>query len=155
FDYQYQISNLDLAVLRDVGYELNTYVADDFTGARTSVILWTNSATGAVQTWLMTNGQVTSATAIGSVSSAWQNLGIGDFNGDGKADMLWRNTVTGEVGMWEMNGTSIALATDIAAGIPNDWSIGGVGDFSGDGNADMLWRNTVSGEVGMWEMNGT
>src|SRR5262249_42987084 len=87
FDYQYQISNLDLAVLRDVGYELNTYVADDFTGARTSDILWTNSATGAVQTWLMTNGQVTSATAIGSVSSAWQNLGIGDFNGDGKADM--------------------------------------------------------------------
>ena len=50
----------------------------------------------AVETWLMTSGQVR-GTGVGTASTAWQVLGTGDFDGDDTSDVLWRNTNTGEV----------------------------------------------------------
>ena len=79
----------------------------DFNGDGTADVLWRNSNTGEVDTWLMNDGQIIGGSAIGSVSSAWQFAGTGDFNGDGTSDVLWHNTTTGEVDTWLMSNGHI------------------------------------------------
>src|SRR5262249_57911355 len=64
----------------------------DFTDSGISGALWRNTATGEVDTWLMTNGHVTGGSPIGGVSSAWQALGSREFNGDRTGGLPSRNT---------------------------------------------------------------
>jgi hypothetical protein len=72
----------------------------DFNGDGTSDILWRNTSTGEVDTWLMNNGQMTGGAVLGTMSSAWQLAGIGDLTGNGTSDVVWRNTTTGQVQTW-------------------------------------------------------
>jgi hypothetical protein len=126
----------------------------DFNGDCKSDILWRNSVTGGVITWLMNGATFASSGSVGSPSSEWTIQGVGDFNGDGKADILWRNSTTGEVIIWLMNGTTITSSG--SPGSPSsEWTIQGVGDFNGDGKSDILWRNSSTGGVIIWLMNGT
>jgi hypothetical protein len=131
------------------GYSI---VREDFTASGTSDVLWRNTTTGEVDTWLMSNGKVSGGSGIGSVSSAWQALGTGDFNGDGTSDILWRNTVTGEVDTWLMNNGKVSGGSGIGS-VSSAWQFAGTGDFNGDFTTDVLWRNTVTGEVDTWLMN--
>ena len=115
-------------------------------------ILWRNSNTGEVDTWLITNGHVSGATAVGVASSAWQLLGVGDFNGDGTSDVLWRNTNTGEVDTWLLANGHVAGGSGVSS-VSSAWQFIGTGDYNGDGTSDVLWRNTTTGEVDTWLMN--
>jgi serralysin len=128
----------------------------DFDSSNVSDVLWRNSVTGEVDTWLLnTSGQVVGGKAIGQVSSAWQYAGMGDFNGDGSADVLWRNTTTGEVDTWIVKNGSVTGGKAIGQ-VSSAWQRAGTGDFNGDGTTDILWRNTTTGEVDTWIMtNGS
>jgi hypothetical protein len=126
----------------------------DFNGDCKSDILWRNSTSEQVYTWLMDGGSIAGQGPASNPPSVWVIQGAGDFDGDGKSDILWRNTSTGEVYLWLMNGTSIASQGSPGT-VSSDWVIQGVGDFNGDGKADILWRNSTSGLVYLWLMNGT
>ena len=121
-------------------------------------VLWQNTSSGLVYTWLVNGATILSQAAAETVSpsSDWVIKGVGDFNGDGKADILWQNSNTGEVYLWFMNGSAIASQAGVAY-LPSStgWVIKGIGDFNGDGKADILWQNSSSGEVYIWFMNGS
>ena len=130
----------------------------DFNGDCRSDILWQNTGTGLVYTWLMNGTSILSQAAAEAVpsSTGWVIQGVGDFNGDGMADILWQNSSSGEVYIWFMNGSTIQSQAAVASVAPSTgWVIKGVGDFNGDGKADILWQNTTSGEVYLWLMNGS
>jgi hypothetical protein len=44
----------------------------DLTGNGTSDVVWRNTTTGQLQTWLISNDHVTGGSVIGTVSTAWQ-----------------------------------------------------------------------------------
>ena len=128
----------------------------DFNGDCRSDILWRNSGSEEVYTWLMDGISIAGQGGLGAPSSSWVIEGAGDFNGDGKSDILWQNSSTGEVYVWLMNGTTIASQGTPGTVTPSSgWVIAGVGDFDRNGTSDILWRNTISGEVYLWLMNGT
>ena len=130
----------------------------DFNGDCKSDILWQNSGTGLVYTWLMNGSAIGSQAGAEAVSpsTGWVIQGVGDFNGDGMADVLWQNTTSGEVYIWFMNGSTIASQAEVSVVSPSSgWNIAGVGDFNDDGNADILWQNSTSGEIYIWFMNGS
>jgi hypothetical protein len=122
----------------------------DFTGGRTSDILWTSSADMGI--WIMNNGAFASWKDLNAPPAGWTIAGTGDFNGDGTADLLWRNTTTGDVGIWIMNSGAFSSFVDLGAQSAA-WTVAGTGDFNGDGTTDLLWRNTTTGDVGIWIMN--
>jgi hypothetical protein len=126
-------------------------VASDFSGKRTSAVLWRNSSTGGNAIWTVDKGAVTTTSNLQSAGSTWQAAGIGDFNGDGKADILWRDN-SGAVVAWLMDNTNVAQMGSLAS-VPTSWKVAGVADFDGDGKADVLWRAT-DGTVAVWLMDG-
>jgi hypothetical protein len=129
-------------------------VPGDFNGDCKSDVLWRNSNSQLVYTWLMNGFSVASQGPASNPPSPWVIQGAGDFDGNGMSDILWRNTSTGEVYLWLMNGSSIASQASLGV-VPTSWVIQGVGDFNGDGKSDILWRNSTSGLVYLWLMNGT
>jgi hypothetical protein len=130
----------------------NNGAQPDFNGDGISDVLWCNTSTGEVDTWLMNNGQMAGGTVVSMVSSAWQFAGAGDITGSGTSDVLWQNTSSGEVDTWLINNGDISggAAVGHAASV---WQPLGTGDFNADGVADVLWRNTSTGEVDTWLMN--
>jgi hypothetical protein len=131
---------------------------DDFNGDCRTDVLWQNTASGLVYTWLMNGMSIASQAGAETVSpsSGWVIEGVGDFNGDGKADILWQNSSSGEVYIWFMNGSTITSQASPETVAPSTgWVIKGMGDFNGDGKSDILWQNTTSGEVYIWFMNGS
>ena len=78
-------------------------------GDANSGILWRDTA-GDIALWGVQNGQVTSATGLGTVTSNFVVQGVGDFNGDGKIDILWRDTNSGALSIWFTNGTQVTSA---------------------------------------------
>jgi hypothetical protein len=124
----------------------------DFNGDSSSDVLWRNTTTGEVDTWLVNNGRMNGGTGVGSASSVWQALGTGDFNGDGIGDILWHNNNTGEIDTWLINNGHVSGGTGIGS-VSSAWQFVGIGDFNGDGTSDIVWRNTATGEVDTWLMN--
>jgi hypothetical protein len=85
----------------------NVTAHSDLNGDGKADIVWRNTTTGMVTTWLM-NGTTMSSngTLLAAGNGAWTVAGIGDLNGDGKADIVWRNASTGQVTGWLMRPTS-------------------------------------------------
>jgi ELWxxDGT repeat protein len=126
---------------------IGDFIGNAGTGA--SDVLWHNTTTGEVDTWLITNDHLSGGTAIGHVSSVWQSLGTGDFNGDGTSDILWRNTSNGQVDTWLMNNGQVSGGAVLGT-VSSAWQFVGIGDYTGSGTSDILWRNTATGEVDTW-----
>jgi serralysin len=143
------LTNVEVAQFTDHAVTLGAPTYMDLTGNGTSGVIWRNSTTGAVETWLMTNGTMSGGGGLGSASGAWTAVAVGDFNGDGTADVLWRNNNSGVVESWLLangkigGGTGVSMAASV-------WQAAGGGDFDGDGTTDVLWRNIATGEVDTW-----
>ena len=114
-------------------------------------ILWRDSA-GDIALWGVQNGQVTSSSGLGTVTSNFVVQGIGDFNGDGKIDILWRDTNSGALSIWFTDGTQVTSA-GIVSTLPSNWSVAQIGDYDGDGRSDILLLDSA-GDVAIWFMNG-
>jgi hypothetical protein len=114
-------------------------------------VLWRDPNTGAVNEWVMHNGQWQSSIGLGARGTDWQVAGVGDFNKDGTDDVLWHNTNTGQVDIWVMQNGQWSSSTGLG-GRTTDWQIAGVGDFDHSGTADVLWRNTITGHVDEWQI---
>lgn len=126
----------------------------DFDANGMSDILWRNSATGDVTTWLINGTALAGGGVPGSASSAWVIQGSGDFNGDGRSDVLWRNTTTGEVVVWFISSGTL-LGSGSPGSASSDWVVQGAWDFNGDGRSDILWRNSTTGQTYIWTLNAT
>ena len=113
----------------------------NFNHDATADILWHNTATGLVCSWLTGSGfQV-----FGTEGGGWQIIGTGDFDGDGKADVLWHDTATGLVASWTSGGGFMTFGNE-----GGGWLVLGTGDLDGDGKVDVLWHNTSTGLVAAW-----
>jgi hypothetical protein len=97
--------------------------AGDLNGDGQADLLWQNTATGAMNVWLM-NGAVRSAlrVVVPDASSApeWRARALVDVDGDGKLDMVWLNPNTGQLGVWFMNGTTTVNFSVMAPGAVSD-----------------------------------
>ncbi|MFG5117160.1 FG-GAP repeat domain-containing protein [Methylorubrum sp. POS3] len=156
FYYQtrYDISSLDIAIMRDLGYSVNDgspYVAKDFNFDGTSDLLW-RDASGHINQWLIgSGGQISAAPNIGTIGSEWVAQGIGDMNGDGTGDILYRDGA-GHINGWLLDTHGqVAVAPNIGT-IGAEWTFQGLGDFNGDGTSDILWRDSA-GHVNEWQLN--
>ncbi len=130
--------------------------APDFNADGMNDLLFTNTTTNGVMTWLMNGATITTNAQAGTIAAGWHYAAQGDFNGDGKTDLLMLNDATHDVTVWEMNGTSIA--TNQSVGTINagaGWQFANTGDFNGDGKTDLMFLNSANNGVAIWEMNGT
>ncbi|QLE76197.1 VCBS repeat-containing protein [Streptomyces rectiverticillatus] len=137
----------------------------DFNSDGKTDLLWHNTTTGEVGTWLLDgNRNVTANPPLSwrcgpDCNRDWKLAGTGDFNSDGKTDLLWHNTTTGEVGTWLLDGNRNVIANPplswrCGPDCNRDWKLSGTGDFNSDGKTDLLWHNTTTGEVGTWLLDG-
>ena len=90
---------------------IETTPTHDFTGDRTSDILWTSATDSGI--WVMQNGAFSGVEGSGHAAGGLDDRGTGDFNGDGTADILWRNTTTGHVGIWLMQNGAFSSWVDL------------------------------------------
>lgn len=151
YNYQYQISSLDLGVLRDLGYTISgTTISPssgdiaDFNSDGKADILIKNADTGQLNLWEMNGTGIIAAGGIYAPGPSWDIKGVSDLNGDGKPDILLQNTATSQINLWEMNGYNIIGAGGVyAPGL--SWHVQATADFNGDGKADILVQNTDTG----------
>jgi hypothetical protein len=129
----------------------------DYNGDGNTDVLWRDTATGDIATWIMDGGRIAGGGIFtyGVANDIQIQNGSGDFNGDGKSDVLLRNNTTGDVTVWLMNGSAIAGPPGAVPSIASNWVIQGAGDYNGDGKSDILWRDADTGDVAFWLMDGT
>ncbi len=137
-----------------IDFALVGHGGGDFTGDRTSDLLWRHTTNGDMWLWPMAGGAKAGDSYVGVVTGTnWEIRSLADFTGDGKADILWRNKTDGMIYLWEMNGATPAAERYVAVVAPA-YDIVGTGDFNGDGRADLLWRHATAGDVWVWLMDG-
>ena len=131
--------------------------SSDFDGDGKNDILVQDSATGAVEAWLLDNTTVKSTLALSdSLDAGWSLAGRGDFNGDGKPDLVWQHRIDGLVSLWYMDGVNRIGFESPSIGQPDpQWKIVGVGDFNADQHADLVWQHEGDGSLSVWLMNGS
>jgi hypothetical protein len=151
YDYRYPVSQLDLGVLKDLGYTvLDPAASSDLTGDGKSAVLWYNPTSGTVGDWQV-SGSTAQWSVIGTASGTVQVAGAGDFTGSGTSDILWQNPTNNLVGEWLMNnGQPTWQLIDQGS---TTMKIAGIGDFNGNGTSDILWLNPTNNLVGEWLMN--
>jgi hypothetical protein len=123
----------------------------DLSGDGEGDLLWSDSADGSVQGWLMNGLTATQTAGLLPGGGGYSVAQVADLDGDGKADLLIRNADGSVIG-WLMNGLSVTAATTFV-GPGSGWSVVKTADLDGDGKADLIWQHT-DGTVQAWLMNG-
>ena len=129
----------------------------DFNGDGRDDILWRNSQSGVVISWLgQSDGGFVYNDAAGMDPWAIGRLvGIGDIDADGRSDTLWHSD-NGELYLSQTfpdGAFYFHWSLGFVARVSTDWNVIGMGDFNGDGRDDILWRSD-SGIVTDWLSNG-
>ena len=156
FDHQYPVSDIDLGVLRDLGYSIvpaQFVAAGDFDSDSDPAgdLLW-QKPDGSVVAWDLNGAQLEGQASLGQVPANWHAVASADFNADHNSDVLLQDSA-GDLLMWLMNGSSVA-SQQIVSQIPSNWQVAGTADFNGDHNADILLHSNAGGLIAL-EMNGT
>lgn len=118
-----------------------------------SDVLWRNTQTGVLVTWMMNGAAIDYARELTAPDQQWQVKLIADFNADGQADLFWRHP-NGGTAVWLLNDGSTVLGNGWPGTADTSWSAKAAGDFDGDGTADVFWQRT-DGTTSMWFMAGT
>jgi hypothetical protein len=141
--------------------------AGDMDGDGDDDLVFHNSLTGSVETWLMTmigeNVAVSQRVYPGKqLDVNYLPRQIADYDGDGIDDLLWHNRSSGQVSVWLMNNSAkqkVKRTSGVAAA--NQWVLPNAAkegrsvakaDIDGDGNSDLLWRNGSNSNVQTWVM---
>ncbi|MSP03546.1 MAG: VCBS repeat-containing protein [Acetobacteraceae bacterium] len=133
----YDISDIDLAILKDLGVPISN-----------STALRTGGATASLPPLNLT----AAVTLAGRMGQEWTAFAAADFTGAGKGDIAWRDA-SGRISDWTLDGgriTGVAL-DDGKMGV--EWQVAGSNDFNNDGRADLVWRD--NGNLAVWLMNGS
>ncbi len=104
----------------------------DFNNDGKSDLVWLNTRTGEVATWLMNGVTFQSGALLPTPVLGWDIVGIGDFNGDGMSDLLWRNATADLTAMWCIVNGKYGVGFLLPSLNDSDWKIRGVGDFKTD-----------------------
>lgn len=131
--------------------------SSDFDHDGKNDLLLQETATGAVEAWLLDNAMLKGKQALSDTMDAnWGLVGRGDFNADGKPDLVWQHKVEGTIYLWYMNGTMRIGVASPSISTPGDprWKVVGVGDFNKDGKPDLAWQHAGDGTLAVWIMNG-
>lgn len=116
----------------------------DFNGDGSQDLLW-RSTRGALQAWLLKNGQWYQSHTLSAASQAV--IGVGDFNHDGTTDIVFAQSGSTNLTVSMMAGGYPTTLSYTVATHGSDWSVAGIGDFNHDGYTDLLWRNATTGAV--------
>jgi hypothetical protein len=74
-----------------------------------------------VTDWLISNGSLSSSTAITTgLSAGWNIVGTGDYNGNGTSDILLQNG--GSLTDWLINNGSLSSSNSLTANLPPGWN---------------------------------
>ena len=127
----------------------------DFSGSGHNDLVFQNSNTGQLVTWLMNGTDVLGGTGFNVQPAAgWNAVGAADFNNDGQPDMIFQNATSGQVVLWYFRGTTL-LGGEATSFAPSaQYKVVATGDFNGDGNVDLVFQNQTTGEIVIWFMNG-
>ena len=118
----------------------------DFNGDRIGDLLWRNTSTGQVATWMMNGHNISQNVVIGTASLNWRIVGVGDFDGSGKSAILWSNNATGELSVWFLNGGSVTSNPSFyLSGVTG--TVQAIGDLDGDSHADLVVRDSQNGNT--------
>jgi hypothetical protein len=86
-------------------------------------VIWRNSSTGIVNSWIMNNLYKTSGGVSAPISLDWTLRASADISGDGRVDVIWTNTVADKVNGWLMNGIVKVSGGTIAPTPGPGWSL--------------------------------
>ncbi len=135
--------------------------ADDFDRDGHSDLLFWNSASGAVEFWLMSGasrvGAAQPISGAPTLSTNWKVAATGDFNADGRPDLIWRNYTSQKLVVWTMDGTTKLgnLVPTPDQAVDSNWEVVAALDYNKDGNRDLLWYNYSSGKIVVWYLNAS
>ena len=95
----------------------------DFNRDGNSDLLWYNSVTREVNTWLLSGSNIIGNPTVDQLQWGTRQLvGTGDYNGDGHTDLLWLDRASATAETWLLAGThflgSLPLSPQKA---PEDW----------------------------------
>lgn len=97
----------------------------DFNGDSKPDLLWQNTQTGVITTWLMNGTSLATAGPLslsGSSDPLWRLKGTGDVNQDGHSDLLWQHEQSNHIAVWYMTGrTFIESKLLTPAQVPAGW----------------------------------
>lgn len=112
----------------------------DFDGDGNTDILWQNTTTGQLSSWLLYERTATNigvkgtqnlswtCTAASGCATSWHIVGAADVNGDGHIDLTWHNPTSGKVSSWLLDGAGNVSTTadlnwtcDSASGCSTVW----------------------------------
>jgi hypothetical protein len=88
----------------------------DLSGDGKADLLWHNSSTGALATWVMDDTTFLFSVDIATVPLAWKVAHLAEITGDGKLDIVWQNSTTGALSIWAMNYVAY---TSLAFSLPD------------------------------------
>nr|WP_249812502.1 VCBS repeat-containing protein [Bradyrhizobium sp. 146] len=157
FNYGYLPSNLDLAVLKDLGYNVTTptpIAKLDFSGDGHSDILFHDSG-GNTAFFDVRAGGASVAVSLGNVDPSWQIQDTGKYGDGSNEDILWRNSSTGQLISWSLTGDQKAAGYTDLGTVSSVWAIqthNSSSDFFQDGADDILWRNSSTEQLVVWNM---
>lgn len=134
----------------------------DLNGDGKADVLWHNTATREVYSWLMSGTTIAGGSGGTFLPERGRTLATGDFDGDGRADLVFMGEGDLRIAAARIDG-SFGGPTTIGRVPFAGWKfVDDVekprpavrGDVNGDGKGDLLFFNTQTGELYAWILDG-